>query len=115
MFSDKTRKYRIADSKQEFLDQFGEEHQIVEKLLFGEVIFVRENEDIYAFKNKCPHQGAKLNGCWLEDDKVVCPVHQYKFDVENGRGQGLYLENYPLEENEEGYYLLRTYFSWLGE
>lgn len=115
MFSDKTRKYQIADSKQEFLARFGEGNQIIEKFLFGEVIFVRENEKVYAFKNKCPHQGAKLNGCWLEGNKIVCPLHQYKFDVENGRGHGHYLENYQLEENEQGFNLLRTYFSWFGE
>lgn len=115
MLSDKTQKLHLADSKQEFLAKFGESRQIVEQFLFGEVIFIRSKEHIYAFKNKCPHQGAKLNGCWLDKNKVVCPVHQYKFDVENGRGQGLYLENYPLEENEEGFYLVRTYFSWFGE
>lgn len=115
MFSDKTIKHRLADSKQEFLDQFGKKNHIVDNFLFGEVIFVREKGEIYAFKNKCPHQWAKLNGCWLEQNKVVCPVHQYKFDVENGRGHGLFLEHYPLEENEEGFYLLRTYFSWFGE
>jgi nitrite reductase/ring-hydroxylating ferredoxin subunit len=115
MFSDKTRKYKLADSKEEFLPKFGEDHQLIDKFFFGEVIFVREKEKVYAFKNKCPHQGAKLNGCWLEENKVVCPMHQYKFDVNNGRGQGLYLESYPLEEKEHGFYLLRTYFSWFGE
>lgn len=115
MFSDKTKKYRLADSKQEFLGQFGKKNQLVDSFLFGEVLFIRDNDEIYAFKNKCPHQGAKLNGCWLEGGKVVCPLHQYKFDVDNGRGHGLYLEHYPLEETEDGYYLLRTYFSWFGE
>ena len=115
MFSDKTRKYRIADSKQAFLAKFGDDKHRVEKFLFDEVIFVRDGDAVYAFKNKCPHQGSKLNGCWIDEDRVVCPIHQYKFDVENGRGHGLYLENYPLEENEDGFYLLRTYFSWFGE
>jgi 3-phenylpropionate/trans-cinnamate dioxygenase ferredoxin subunit len=115
MFSDKTRKYKIADSKVDFLKKFGSEGQYVEKFLFDEVIFIKEDNDIYAFKNKCPHQGAKLNGCWIKEEKVICPLHQYKFDVENGRGHGLYLETYPLEQNEDGLFLLRTYFSWFGE
>lgn len=115
MFSDKTRKYRLGDSKDEFLTKFGGESQLVEDFSFGEIIFIRYEEWIYAFKNKCPHQGAKLNGCWLEGNKVVCPLHQYKFDVENGRGHGMYLENYELQEDGTGYYLLRTYFSWFGE
>ena len=115
MFSDKTRKYKIAASKADFLKEFGGDDQYVEKFLFDEVIFIKEGNEVYAFKNKCPHQGSKLNGCWLDDGKVVCPMHQYKFDVENGRGHGLFLETYPLEENEDGFFLLRTYFSWFGE
>lgn len=115
MFSDKTRKYKIAESKKELLSKFGDSNQMVHKLLFDEVLLVRKRNDIYAFKNKCPHQGAKLNGCWINEGKVVCPLHQYKFDVKNGRGQGLYLEVYPLQESEEGVFLLRTYFSWFGE
>lgn len=115
MFSDKTRKYRLADSKEEFLTKFGEDQQLVEKFLFGEVLFVRENEQVYAFKNKCPHQGAKLKGCAITEGKVVCPVHKYKFDLENGRGHGLYLDIYDMKTEQDGFYLLRTYFSWLGE
>jgi nitrite reductase/ring-hydroxylating ferredoxin subunit len=82
---------------------------------FGEVLFMLEENQIIAFKNKCPHQGAKLNGCKLERGKVVCPVHNFRFDVENGRGHGMYLDVYPLEENADGFFLLRTYFSWFGE
>jgi nitrite reductase/ring-hydroxylating ferredoxin subunit len=115
VFSDKTRKYKIAESKEELFSKFGDSNQIVQKFLFDEVILVRDESDIYAFKNKCPHQGAKLNGCWIKDGKVTCPLHQYKFDVQNGRGHGLYLETYPLQESNEGVFLLRTYFSWFGE
>lgn len=115
MFSDKTRKYLVADSKEAFLKDFGEQNQQVKKFSFGEVVFVRDENEVFAFENKCPHQGAKLNGCWIEKGKVVCPMHQYRFDVENGRGHGLYLETYPLEENSDGYFLSRTYFSWFGE
>jgi nitrite reductase/ring-hydroxylating ferredoxin subunit len=115
VFSDKTRKYRLSNSREEFILLFAKQRELIKTLPFGEVIFVRNESQVYAFKNACPHQGAKLNGCWLEGGKVVCPLHQFKFDLHNGRGHGLHLENYPLEENEEGYFLLRTYFSWLGE
>ncbi|GEM_PF-762451 len=115
MFSDKTRKYLVAESREEFLKKFGERNFHVEKFMFGEVIFVRDENDVYAFENKCPHQGAKLDGCWIEKNKVVCPLHQYGFNVENGRGNGMHLETYPIIENKEGIYLERTYFSWFGE
>lgn len=115
MFSDKTKKYRIADSREEFIKNFPETNELEKHFPFGEVLFVKKENEIYAFINDCPHQGQKMQGCTIEDGRVTCPVHKYKFDTETGRGHGLYLEFYPLEENEEGFFLLRTYFSWFGE
>lgn len=115
MFSDKTRKYRLADSRKEFISNFPETNEMAKAFPFGEVLFVRKKEEIYAFINDCPHQGQKMQGCTIEKGRVICPVHKYKFDIETGRGHGLYLEFYPLEENEDGFFLCRTYFSWFGE
>jgi len=115
MFSDKTRSYLLAESKVDFLAKFNELQERKIQLPFGEVLFVRKDENVFALKNKCPHQGKPLEGCEIQDKHVVCPWHQYKFNLENGRGHGLYLETYKLEETQEGFYLLYTYFSWFGE
>jgi len=115
MFSDKIKKYRLANSKAEFVHSFHGKNELEKQFGFGEVLFLLDADELYAFKNKCPHQGAKLNGCMIAQGKVICPLHQYGFDVEHGRGHGMYLDFYPLEESEEGFFLLRTYFSWLGE
>lgn len=115
MFSDKTKKYRLADSKSDFIRDYLGKKEFVKQFGFGEVLFVQEIDEVFAFKNKCPHQGAKLNGCKIAQGKVICPLHQYGFNLENGRGHGMYLDIYPLEENADGFFLLRTYFSWFGE
>jgi len=115
MFSDKTKKYRLADSREDFLKRFSECNELTENFPFGEVLFVLKEHEIYAFINNCPHQNQKMQGCSIENDSVICPVHKYKFDLKTGRGHGLYLDFYPLVEHEDGFYLLRTYFSWLGE
>lgn len=115
MFSDKTRKYHLADSRDEFLKKFNEGGEFTKSFPFGEVLFVKKESEIYAFINNCPHQGQKMQGCSIENGRVICPVHKYKFDVETGRGHGLYLDFYPLEEHKDGFFLLRTYFSWFGE
>lgn len=59
----------------------------------------------YAFKNRCPHQNKSLAGCKVHEGHVVCPVHQYSFSLEDGRGHGLYLENYPIEYRENGVFV----------
>lgn len=115
MFSDKTRKYHLADSRKEFIENFPESNELTKNFPFGEVLFVKKEEELYAFINHCPHQGQKMQGCTIHDGRVMCPVHKYKFDIETGRGHGLYLDFYPLEENKDGFFLLRTYFSWFGE
>ena len=66
----------------------------------------RTNNGYFAVQNKCPHAGGSLGKGWCNaHGQVVCPVHQYKFDMKTGRhfGEGLYkLKTYPLKwENDE--------------
>lgn len=76
------------------------------------VLIVFHGGEFYLVKNKCPHQGAKLDGAVCEDGMIVCPWHRYGFDLKTGRGAGLYLENYPIQEREDGLYAGFEYFSW---
>ncbi len=79
------------------------------------VLLVKHDDAFFLVKNKCPHQGASLTNAVCEDGKIVCPWHHYGFDLKTGRGAGLYLENYPIEEREDGLYAGFEYFSWFGE
>jgi len=76
------------------------------------VLLVKHANTFYLVKNKCPHQGAKLDNATCEDGKIVCPWHHFGFDLKTGRGAGLYLENYPIEEKLDGLYAGFEYFSW---
>lgn len=38
-----------------------------------------------ALEDSCNHAGASLCDGWREDDCVVCPMHQYAFDLRTGR------------------------------
>jgi 3-phenylpropionate/trans-cinnamate dioxygenase ferredoxin subunit len=47
---------------------------------------------------------------WFLDvtGNVVCPLHRYKFNVQNGRntsGEGYYLKTYLVEERNDGVYI----------
>ena len=39
----------------------------------------------YAVTNICPHIGGMLHAGQLEDGVVVCPIHQWMFDVKTGK------------------------------
>lgn len=101
----KTKWYRIAESEQELQDLFIIGDTIVHRTLFGTVLLVRKDEKVFAFKNQCPHQNKPMDGCWMEQDSVVCPFHRYKYNLETGRGHGLYLEQYELKITKEGVFL----------
>ena len=40
---------------------------------------------VYAVDNRCPHAGGNLCGGDIEDGRVVCPWHQWAFDLETGK------------------------------
>jgi nitrite reductase/ring-hydroxylating ferredoxin subunit len=115
MFSFKTKWYRIGNSKKEWLDIIPVNETRRTVVNRTPVCLVNHNDDLFAVNDRCPHQGASLsNGGCAEDGKIVCPFHRYGFDLKNGRGAGLYVDVYPIEEREDGLYLGMEYFSWFG-
>lgn len=73
--------------------------------MFGEVLLVKKDSGYFAFKNKCPHQGKSLEGCWIDNESIVCPFHKFNFSLKTGKGHGLYLDQYELKIDEKGVYL----------
>lgn len=68
---------------------------------------VRHQDKFHLLQNSCPHAGAILSGGWCERGLLICPIHRYGYDLENGRGaqgQGDYIEVYPLKEEHDGLY-----------
>lgn len=74
----------------------------------------RHHRKIYAFRETCPHNGNSLlrGGRCTEDGLIECPVHRYKFNPENGRGEGYYLPIYPIKTNENGVFIGIEKINW---
>ncbi len=50
-----------------------------------------------AINNVCPHRGGPLAEGTIEGGKVVCPWHQWEFDIATGAGaEGANVEAYTL-------------------
>lgn len=64
---------------------------------------------VYAFAHKCPHaSGIMADGYINAAGQVTCPLHRYRFNMENGRntsGEGYYLTTYPVENRVDGLYI----------
>lgn len=69
----------------------------------------RFNEKWYGFASACPHAGASMMDGYLAGGcTIVCPVHNLKFNLKNGRdvnGEGYTLKTYPVEVRGDGVYL----------
>lgn len=62
-----------------------------------EYCIVNLNGDIYAIDNICPHQGASLGLGEIKGDEIICPLHQWRFNVKTGACS---VEKYCLERYE---------------
>ncbi|AFL83506.1 ferredoxin subunit of nitrite reductase and ring-hydroxylating dioxygenase [Belliella baltica DSM 15883] len=71
-----------------------------------QVCVSRVAKDFFAFESNCPHQRAALNQGWVTVyGEVVCPLHEYRFDMKSGEiraGSCGDLKTYKTKLTEEG-------------
>jgi nitrite reductase/ring-hydroxylating ferredoxin subunit len=48
------------------------------------VLFIKQNGKIYAIDNRCPHMGCGFSGGSLDGLVIVCPCHDWRFNLETG-------------------------------
>lgn len=70
------------------------------------VCIVWDGDQLYAFDEHCPHQNYSLAGSICKNGNVVCPLHQYQFNLENMKGHGLSLQSYKVLKRNEAYYIV---------
>jgi pyruvate oxidase len=61
-----------------------------------------------AIDDACPHRGAPLGSGFIEDDRVICPLHGWDFDPFTGSQRGGYpsgLNAYQTELRDDGVYV----------
>jgi nitrite reductase/ring-hydroxylating ferredoxin subunit len=64
------------------------------------VLFIKQNSKIYVIDDRCPHMGCKFSGGSLENDAVVCPCHEWTFNLETGEydeDRSYVLVKYPFK------------------
>ena len=48
------------------------------------VLLIKQFGQIFAIDNRCPHMGCAFSGGTLEDFLIVCPCHDWRFDLISG-------------------------------
>ncbi len=87
----------------------------------GKTICVSRKEDqLLACIAKCPHAGGLLADGYIDPlGNIVCPLHRYKFSLQNGRnvsGEGYFLKTFPVEMRADGVFVgfeQNNFFNWL--
>ena len=73
------------------------------------ITLARFNGQLFAFAHKCPHaSGIMADGYINAAGQVSCPLHRYRFDINNGRntsGEGYFLKTYEIETRDDGIYV----------
>lgn len=74
------------------------------------ICIVKHDGKILAVQNNCTHSGGSLcEGKINFLGEIVCPLHQYQFNLKTGRENGQRsndLECFPIKESEEGVFIL---------
>lgn len=65
----------------------------------GRAIVVRVGDRVCAYRNRCAHQDAPLDGAWVRNGVLTCPLHFWRYRVDDGAqiGSGLRLEAFPVD------------------
>lgn len=48
------------------------------------VLLIKQFGQIYAIDNMCPHMGCRFSGGTLDGPVIVCPCHDWRFDLKTG-------------------------------
>ncbi len=74
------------------------------------ICIARHNDSYFAFAYKCPHAGGVLADGHIDPlGNIVCPLHRYKFSLQNGHnvsGEGYHLKHGEVELREDGVYVI---------
>jgi 3-phenylpropionate/trans-cinnamate dioxygenase ferredoxin subunit len=75
-----------SDGFVEVLDEKGlEEGKMLRVSVEGTpVLFVKQKGKIFVFDNRCPHQSCALSGGSLDGMIIICPCHDWRFNLETG-------------------------------
>ena len=99
--------HKIADHINEL--KFADNNIAIAQVNGKKICIGKYNQALFAFAYKCPHAGGVLADGYIHAlGNIVCPLHRYKYNMQNGRnvsGEGYYLKHWPVEIREDAVYV----------
>ena len=110
--------HKIADTAAEL--DFNKDNLLQAEVNGKQICIAQTKSGLQACASKCPHAGGPMADGFIDAvGNIVCPLHRYKFSLQNGRntsGEGYYLKTFPIETREEGIFVgieENSLFNWL--
>jgi len=73
-----------------------------------EIALFNYKGNFYAIDNTCPHRGAPLGQGRIEEGILICPNHEWRFELKSGwcpQNPELSTEVYPIKVHDEKIYI----------
>ncbi len=73
-----------------------------------EIALFNYKGEYYAIENTCPHRGAPLGEGRIEEGILICPNHEWRFELKTGwcpQNPELHTETYPVKVHEGKIYV----------
>jgi nitrite reductase (NADH) small subunit len=71
-------------------------------------VFHTRDGGVYATQAECPHRQGPLADGLVGGSVVICPLHEWKFDLKSGQvlSGDCALRTYPISESDDGMLML---------
>jgi nitrite reductase (NADH) small subunit len=73
---------------------------------FVVAVFRTNADEIFATQAACPHKGGPLADGLMGEASVICPLHDWSFDLRTGAGKDCAIKIYPVRATEDGNIML---------
>ena len=114
MFSQKTYWQKIASSTAELASRIPPNKYLKLTIRGRQIIVGKVENNFFALRDKCPHQGKSLSHGYHENGKAICIYHRFSFDVNTGVGSCGGVDSFPIEIRETGIFIGVQYLSIFG-
>lgn len=81
------REFELGNSISEVFELLPDSRVKKVKLGNREIGIVRIGERIFGFNAFCPHRGASLIQGSIHKGEIICPLHQYRFELQTGQAK----------------------------
>lgn len=77
----------------------GRPHRV--KVIDRSILVLREEDEFFIVHERCPHQGLSMRNGVILQGKIVCPYHQYQFDIRTGEPRARRCDSLQMFEFED--------------